>query len=88
MSEASVELNREVPVVRIPSGDTITLPAGTAVVVTQALGDSFTVVIPSQPGLYRIAGEDADALGREKVAPAAKPEGQTLEDSVWAALKN
>ncbi len=88
MSEGGIALLRDVSVVRIPSGDSISIPAGTGVVITQALGDSFTVVIPSQPGLYRIAGEDADALGREAVKPAAKAAGGTLEDAVWTALKN
>ena len=88
MSEGGLTLLRDVSVVRIPSGDSISIPAGTGVVITQALGDSFTVVIPSQPGLYRIAGEDADALGREAVKPAAKAAGGTLEDAVWTALKN
>ena len=87
MSEGSIELSREVNVVRIPSGDSLSIPAGTAVVITQALGDSFTVVIPSQPGLYRIAGEDADALGRAK-AEVAHDGGSTLEESIWNRLKN
>jgi len=88
VSEGGITLLRAVNVVRIPSGDSLSIPEGTGVVITQALGDSFTVVIPSQPGLYRIAGEDADALGRESVKPAAKSAGGSLEDAVWAALKN
>jgi len=90
MSEGSISLQREIQVIRIPSGDSIPIPAGTEVIVTQALGDSFTVVIPTHPGLYRIAGEDADALGR---APAkkdaqAQAAGGSLEETIWAALKN
>ena len=57
--------SREVEVTRIPSGERITLPSGTQVVITQALGGSFTILVPSQAGLYRIEGQDADSIGQE-----------------------
>jgi len=88
MSEGSISLQREIKVIRIPSGDSVSIPAGTEVIVTQALGDSFTVVIPTHPGLYRIAGEDADALGRAPVKQEAQAAGASLEETIWAALKN
>jgi len=90
MSEGSISLQREINVIRIPSGDTTSIPAGTEVIVTQALGDSFTVVIPTHPGLYRIAGEDADALGRAPVKKDAQAQaaGGSLEETIWTALKN
>ncbi|HEY8966858.1 MAG TPA: iron-sulfur cluster assembly protein [Candidatus Methylacidiphilales bacterium] len=85
----SISLSREVSAIRIPGGDTATLPAGTEVVITQALGETFTVAVPSLGGLFRIAGADGDALGQ--AAPqqdAALPEGQSLEDAAWEKLKN
>ncbi len=88
MSEGGfVELSRDVEAVRIPSGEKITLPAGTPVIVTQALGGTFTVVVAHQAGLYRIRGEDAEALGRETVA-AESAEGPFAEEKVWEQLRN
>lgn len=83
-----IELTRAVDAIRIPSGDKITLPEGTAVIVTQALGGSFTVVVPHQAGLYRISGNDADALGKEPTAAAPAAEGPFDEQQVWTQLKN
>ena len=44
---ASTSLVREVEAVQIPSGNMILLPAGTEVLITQHLGDSFTVYVLS-----------------------------------------
>jgi probable FeS assembly SUF system protein SufT len=73
----------------IPSGDPTMLPSGLRVRVTQALGDSFTVL--TENGLLaRIAAEEAEALGRE--APP-KPEandasGEFREEVVWDILRS
>ncbi len=82
-----LELTRDCPAVRIPAGDSITLPAGTEAYLTQSLGGSFTVQVPAYGGLFRIAGPDADALGKEP-PPASESEagGGDLESRVWAAL--
>ena len=72
-----IALSREVTAIQIPSGDSITLPAGTPVVVTQTLGGTYTVATSS--GLARISSDDTDALGvdleakKEKVAPKTRP---------------
>lgn len=88
MSEGSfIELSREVEAIQIPSGNRITLPAGTAVLINQALGGSFTVLVPHQAGLFRIAGTDADALGKEVVAQTAS-EGPFDLEKVWEQLRN
>jgi len=79
--------SRDVEASRIPSGERITIPAETEVVITQALGSSFTVLVPSQAGLFRIEGTDADAIGREKPASLDMAPEASLEDSVWAQLK-
>ncbi len=89
MSEQNVKTNRPVEVSRIPSGEQIQLPADTEVIITQALGGSFTLLVPSQPGLYRLAGPDADAIGQapsSETAPAAV-DGQVSEAAVWDMLK-
>lgn len=82
----SVQLSRDCAAVQIPAGIATTLPAGTEVTITQTLGGSFTVQAPA--GLFRIAPQDADALGRERPAETtASPAGVTDEDAVWAALR-
>ena len=67
MSESAIVLKREITATRIPQGEALILPKGTPVIITQALGGSFTVVVPSEAGLYRIDSEHADALGRENL---------------------
>jgi probable FeS assembly SUF system protein SufT len=89
MSESAITLKREITATRIPQGEALSLPKGTPVIVTQALGGSFTVVVPSEAGLYRIDAEYADALGRESAAAgAAEPaSGPVTEEQIWAVLK-
>lgn len=72
----------------IPSGDTVNMPAGTVGYITQALGGSFTVFVDGN--LFRIAGSDADCIGKEPVAPLSLPESATDEDVeklLWDQLK-
>ena len=56
------QLNREVVALQVPSGTATTLPANAEVVISQALGGSFSVEYEGR--LYRIDGLDADALGK------------------------
>ena len=79
-------LTRDISATQIPNGTVVALPAGTGVMVTQALGGSFTVHVTSQSGLFRIAGSDADALGLEVAAKAAD-EGPFEPEKVWAQLR-
>lgn len=74
---------RDCEMVQVPQGNTVTIPAGTPVVITQALGDSFTIQIPTLGGLYRVAGKDADALGKPRHVPEperASPDGSPPVD--------
>jgi probable FeS assembly SUF system protein SufT len=87
-----IKTSRDAEVVAVPAGHTLTLPAGTEVVVTQALGGSYTLLVPSYGGLFRLANRDADAIGKE--AAAAESAGETvrlspeeLEKRIWEALK-
>jgi probable FeS assembly SUF system protein SufT len=81
-------LTRDVEATRIPGGEKSTLPGGTEVFITQALGGSFTVAVELS-GLYRIAGADADALGKEAPATdAPSTEGPFDEQKVWEQLRN
>lgn len=79
---------RDCAVVMIPSGDELTLPAGTVGYITQSLGGSFTVFVDGN--LFRIAGVDADAIGKEPVLPPSLPEDASDEDVeklVWSQMK-
>jgi probable FeS assembly SUF system protein SufT len=81
-------VTRDVTATRIPSGETFTLTKGATVVITQALGGSFTIWTPE--GLSRIADENADALGLEATIKAADANGDSTkveEESVWAQLR-
>jgi probable FeS assembly SUF system protein SufT len=88
-NEQSIRTTRDVQVHRIPSGEQIQLPADTAVVITQALGGSYTLLVPTQAGLFRLNGEDADAIGQIAAVreAATAHEGPVKEEAVWAALK-
>jgi len=81
----SLQLKRDCAAVQIPAGTGVTLPAGTAVDITQTLGGSYT--IHAQGGLFRIAPQDADALGLERPAEAAGAAGAVDEPMVWDALR-
>jgi probable FeS assembly SUF system protein SufT len=83
----SITLERDVIATIIPAGESLTLREGTSGFITQALGGSFTVYI--EGNLFRIAGADADALGKEPVPPPAIPENASdkdIEDVIWKQL--
>ena len=87
----TVELVRDCAETQIPSGQTVMLPAGTSVDITQRLGGTYTV--HTFGGLFRIASQDADALGLQPESasinggqPTAAA-GPVDEKAVWDALK-
>ena len=90
--QEEITLAREVEAIQIPSGDAITLPAGTPVFITQRLGGTFTVA--TSAGLARISSTDADALGidlaqeKDRQAEAERLKDAPLEDQVWNQLKS
>lgn len=81
-----VEVLKEVEATLIPSGVKVKLSPGTQVMVTQALGNSYTVY--ANGNLVRIAGKDGDALGLVilEQLDINVMEG-SLEDKVWAQLR-
>ena len=83
-----VRFERDSDAVLVPAGDQVTLPAGTVGYITQSLGGSWTVFV--EGNLMRIAGKDADAIGKEPPAPIELPEGASDEDVerlVWQQLR-
>jgi probable FeS assembly SUF system protein SufT len=90
-SHESITLTRDCEAIQIPSGSKMVLPAGTLVMITQSLGDTYTVTT-DHGYMVRIAGKDADAMGLERsAAPAAAPEvpqkPEDLEKLVWDQLR-
>jgi probable FeS assembly SUF system protein SufT len=83
------EISRDVEAIQIPAGSKTNIEKGTEVYITQSLGGTFTIQAPAYGGLFRIAGKDADALGKkpEDAAPAQTGAGGDLEAMVWEQLK-
>jgi probable FeS assembly SUF system protein SufT len=82
-----ISIRRAVSAIVIPDGYPTTLEQNEQVRLTQQLGDSFTVMNP-RGQLFRIAGDDADALGKDKPqALAIATEGKTLDETVWDVLR-
>ena len=83
-----IAVHREVKAVAIPAGAEVKLKPGSVGYITQALGGSFTVYIDGN--LFRIAGADADAIGKTAVAAPEVPPGASEDDIkkiVWQQLK-
>src|ERR1043166_9186968 len=88
----AVLLTRETEVIAVPAGHTVTLPKGTEVVVTQALGGSYTLMVPTYGGLFRLVARNADAIGKEVLPEAGAAEkkaltGEDLTREIWQTLK-
>ncbi len=81
-------LSRDVRAIVIPAGEELQLREGTSGFITQALGGSFTVYV--EGNLFRVAGADADALGKEPVPAPEIPENASdadIEAVIWEQLK-
>jgi probable FeS assembly SUF system protein SufT len=84
-----VILSRDVEAVIVPAGTPITLKQGIAGYITQALGGSFTLYI--EGNLYRIPGEQADAIGKERVQAPELPPNATeadVKELAWAQMRH
>jgi probable FeS assembly SUF system protein SufT len=83
-----VEITRDVEAVQIPAGVKTTLEKGCEVFITQSLGGTYTVQVPAYGGLYRIAGRDADSLGKAPATASSEATGGgDLEAHVWEQLR-
>ncbi|HAI58609.1 MAG TPA: putative Fe-S cluster assembly protein SufT [Xanthomonadaceae bacterium] len=87
-SSEPVSFSRDCAAVLVPQGERVTLPAGSVGYITQALGGSFTVFV--EGNLFRIAGEDAEAIGKPSPEALALDEhagDDEVEALVWAQLR-
>jgi probable FeS assembly SUF system protein SufT len=87
-SSEPVRFERDCAAVMVPQGDAVTMPAGSVGYITQALGGSYTVFV--EGNLFRIAGKDADAIGKEAPEPLRLPDDagdEEVEALVWSQLR-
>jgi probable FeS assembly SUF system protein SufT len=76
-------LSRDVKAVMVPAGIEIELKSGQSGFITQALGGSFTLYM--EGNLFRLAGSDADAIGKDVVKAPELPPNATEDDVLAAA---
>lgn len=83
-----IKFERDCNVVMVPQGESVSLPAGSVGYITQALGGSYTVFV--EGNLFRVDGQDADAIGKEPTTPPQLPAGASDDDVellVWKQLR-
>ncbi len=91
-SNEPITVNRDVTAILIPAGAPITIPEGSVVFVTQALGGNYTVNINGN--LAQVSSMNADALGFEVPESPLKERqsgvddgGEVDEELIWEQLK-
>ncbi|MGB3666110.1 MAG: putative Fe-S cluster assembly protein SufT [Bermanella sp.] len=87
MERRMVVAQTDVPARLVPVGTKITIPSGSFVTLTQALGGNYTVIYNGN--MARVDGTDAAALGLEaETLTFESADGDTIrEDDIWQALK-
>ncbi len=82
-----VVAEQDVPARLVPVGTKITIPAGSFVTLTQALGGNYTVV--HNGNMARVDGTDAGALGLQaETLEFPEADGDTIrEEDIWMALR-
>jgi len=86
--DLEIALKRDCEAIQIPAGLKTTIPAGTTVIITQSLGGSYTIACDY--GLFRIADENADALGLEPRSGRERNRRSGVkvdEKEVWEQLR-
>ena len=89
MSDVAI-LRREVSVTTVPYGEKMNLMPGQEVLVTQAMGGSFTLNVMGN--LVYLDGKDADAIGREAIKLPSdeadvKAGDPVNQDLIWKQLQ-
>ena len=82
-------LTRDVNIITIPDGTPEVLKKGEEVTIHQALGSNYTVVT-AQGHMVRIAGVDADALGKEHHelhTLVSETSAEAVEKNCWEVMK-
>lgn len=89
-SNEAVTLTRDVDASVVPVGTKVTLLKGETAHITQSLGGAYTVVVNGN--MFRIDGQNADALGKQVEQRATSAGGQPrtqeqVEAEAWAQMK-
>lgn len=90
MAQEETVLTRDCEGTQIPHGTPITLAKGTQAFITQALGETYTLRLPTLGKLVRITDKNADAIGKQSTQGArssTQNNGPITEDIVWAQLR-
>lgn len=86
IKQDTIEVLRDCDAMLIPSGIKVSIQKGSLVMITQALGNSYTVYVNGN--LARVSGKDGDALGMVILdEPDINDLEGTVEDKIWAVLK-
>jgi probable FeS assembly SUF system protein SufT len=86
LKQDTIEVTRDVDALLIPSGVKISIQKGTLVMITQALGNAYTVYVNGN--LARVAGKDGDALCMIIYdEPDINSMEGTLQEKIWELLK-
>jgi probable FeS assembly SUF system protein SufT len=87
LKQDTIEVTRDVEALLIPSGVKISIQKGTLVMITQALGNAYTVYVNGN--LARVAGRDGDALMMVIMdEPDVNAMTIPLQEKVWETLKS
>lgn len=74
-----IHIKRTIQAIQIPSGNSVEIPEGTEVTITQSLGGTYTVLWTQ--GLARVDGNDSDALGlKVETKKVEAPSGEVVID--------
>lgn len=84
-ARGAITVSRDCKGALIPEGTPITIPEGSVVFITQALGGSVTVHLNGN--LVRIAAEDVDAVGVAPKEAGKALDHLDLQDAVWEVLR-
>jgi probable FeS assembly SUF system protein SufT len=87
-----ITLARDCAAIMIPTGERVTLAAGSKVWLTQARGGGFTLMT-EHGHMARVDGGDADALGvaatgERGVGGAVAETNQPIEEQIWYQLRS
>ena len=83
-----ISLSRDCEVISVPYGEKETLKKGTEVQLMQAMGGSYTVY--TSQGMFRISGNNGDAIGKEVEPPPVIDEDisdSDFEEKVWEQMR-
>ncbi len=86
--EKPLTLKRDCVAIMIPSGEEISLPSGSTVWLTQAVGSGYSVMT-DRGYTVRVNGLDGDALGLAKIADDQPADSKgSVEEQVWSQLRS